>query len=178
MRNNWLSFTLPQKTRDALHELANSISRIAKFRIMDYNSFHMTAVFLGEQFTRKDYDTLFQLIDESRLRKDPGLLFEFEGLEFFPPTKRNLVVAKFGISKVFGDVIQVLKQDIRDKMGYRIPEEGFIAHVTLGKLAISTHELLDLIKSDALKGLSNKFHTNELNFSVDRNEPLYMSGKY
>ena len=176
MRNNWLSFTLPDDLRNLLHDVAKKLVNSTKFSPMAYDDLHMTAVFMGKSYREKDREILFEIIASHRLM---GSL-TFDKLIFFPPSKNNLIVALFKAPVDLSNRVCKLKKEIRERLGYDVPEseltKHFIPHVTLGKLNLTKNELADLMKIDILQKLGDASIKNGTSFDVDSDNPLYLCG--
>jgi 2'-5' RNA ligase len=172
MSNSWLSFTLPGQAQLKLHDLCKILSTKFKFNPMSYDGLHMTAVFMGKSYKSKDQDRIFELIEEIKLSGS----FEFDRLDFFPPTKNNLIVAIFkSSSKDIHEKLKLLKIKISDELGYEVDNGEFLPHVTLGKLIITRKQLAMLIKENSLVDISKD--VNNVNFNINVHNPLYLCGK-
>lgn len=172
MKNNWLSFTLDEDIRLELYNLGLFISKKLKFDNMSYDGIHMTSVFLGKQLKSGDIDKIYAIIDKYSLNGE----FKFVGLEFFPPTKNNLIVAKFETDRDTMKKVEKIKQNIRDELKYDIDESLFNPHVTLGKLSISKSDLDNLIKTNILKEMIEKSKFDRTGFMIYFNSPMYLCG--
>ena len=168
MKNIWFSFTLPESIRSKLDIIAIKISETIPFSPMRYDDIHMTCIFLGKQPKSQDIAQIESIIKSHNLK---GMM-RFIGLEFFPPTKNNLIIARFDAAKEVLKIIEQIKQDIKDIMKYDIDME-IIPHITLGKINLSKTELIDLIS----KGLDKSdLDLSDLNFIIDSEKPLYLCG--
>lgn len=168
MKNIWYSFTLPESIRKKLDIIAKKLSETIPFSSMEYNDIHMTCIFLGKQCKSKDIEKINDII---RLHTIKGIM-KFIDLEFFPPTKNNLIVAKFITTKEVLRTIEKIKEDIKHKMNYDIDME-MMPHITLGKINLSTSELMNLV----VKGLDKSdIDLTDLDFIIDCDNPLYLCG--
>jgi 2'-5' RNA ligase len=174
MRNNWLSFMFPEETRNELYHLCTKLSGLFNFNQMAYNDLHMTSIFMGKNYKSKDHERLFKLVEEEKISG----FFEFDRLEFFPPAKKNLVVAIFKMSKDVQKKIKALKAKIKEELKYDIDDDDFVPHITLGKISITRKELELVIKKNPLIELAASIHDKSLiNFSINIHEPLYLCGE-
>jgi 2'-5' RNA ligase len=181
MRNNWLSFTLPEGTRQNLYDICSKLNKMFKINTMRFNNLHMTAVFMSKWYVSRDHDKLFELINKANLSGS----FEFDKLVFFPPSKKNLVVAVFKISKTSGieKNLKLLKNSIRSELGYDVDMDDFIPHVTLGKMIMTKQELNELIKQDKCplseltESILNGDVDKKLDFQINDENPLYLCGE-
>ena len=180
MANNWLSFTLQNHTRDALHEISKIIEHFVAFRCTYAQSLHMTAVFLGKQVKSKDVPLLFETMDDVVLSGE----FKFNKLMFFPPGNGQLIVAQFDCSANVKPMLSRFKQSLRTTMNYQIDhktdKENYIAHVTLGKVMIGKNDLKHLKKSNILEQIMETFREtfeeSHLDMAIDSENPVYMCG--
>lgn len=170
MRNNWLSFTIPDDVRAKLNDLAIVLSETYSFNPMTKDDLHMTCVFLGKQFKKKDMDVINQIINAHNFTGE----FKFVGLDLFPPNKKNLIVARFeGSNNILKNVLSI-KTHIQNTLGYIIDTDQLVPHITLGKLSINKSELSELINSGKV---TNTKLSTELNFTINVSQPLYMCGE-
>lgn len=170
MANNWLSFTISDDARTLLNDLAVKISETYSFNPMTKDDLHMTCVFLGKQFKKKDMDAIDKIINAHNLKGE----FKFVGLEFFPPTKNNLIVARFEVSKEVLKNVLSIKTQIRDTLGYQIDMDQLIPHVTLGKFSLSKSDLAELISKGSLHDIKV---SEDLRFKINEPLPVYMCGR-
>jgi 2'-5' RNA ligase len=169
MKNNWLSFTLPDDVRNNLYNLTQIIENKyqIKFKPMTKEDLHMTCIFLGKQLKKDHMDIIFQIIKSYNLI---GLM-RYSHIDFFPPNKKNLIVLRFITSQDVIKTVQKIKQAITDKLGYTIETNELIPHITLGKLLVNKIELADIIDNNSLKQIKIDMC---FDFSINNECPLVM----
>jgi len=107
---------------------------------------HMTLVFLGANLRglppakRSELQAIITVFREDADAAATSSALEFERLELFPPTKRNLLVARYKIAGRNLEAVRKLQAEcfglgmvsMEEEEG-RLKGEEFVAHVTLGK---------------------------------------------
>ena len=171
MKNNWLSFIIPDDIRDNLYNFTQIIDTKyqLKFKPMTKEDLHMTCIFLGKQLKKDHINTIDQIIKSYNLI---GMM-KFSHIEFFPPNKKNLIVLRFITSKDVIKTIQKIKQSITEKLGYKIESDELIPHITLGKLLVTKTELSDIVSNNSLNHIKIDM---SFNFSINNDNPLIMCG--
>mmetsp|Transcript_3816 Transcript_3816/g.4673 ORF Transcript_3816/g.4673 Transcript_3816/m.4673 type:complete len:181 (+) Transcript_3816:50-592(+) len=178
MRNSWLSFTIPNEIRSRLHDIALNIASKTKFDPMPYNYIHMTAVFLGNK-TRVTPEML-----DIVAQYDLSGAFRFDRLEYFPPSKLNLIVAIFETdnSEIAIKLAEMRKQ-LKNEFGFDMSERDlqaqlFVPHFTLGKLNLTKRELDYLINTNFLQNIENEIENKgDFMFEVEQTDsPLHLCG--
>jgi len=179
MKNNWLSFTIPNELRRDLRALSLFIENQTSFNPMSFENIHMTAMFFGKVPVREQ-----EVIDIVSRHNLSGS-FEFDKLEFFPPSKRNLIIARFKMSSPeISNTLNEIKKELSDELGYVFAEKDlksdFVPHITLGKLKVSSNELHDLINSTFLTDLEHdavgERHDLRFDIGCGGSAPLYLCG--
>jgi 2'-5' RNA ligase len=184
MKNNWLSISFPEEHRLFLFELVKFLessfeSKNQKFNIMKKEDLHMTSVFLGKQFNKKDHDKLFEIISRFNFNE---CKFVINSVILFPPTKNNLIIVKYDTDKVFHNELKKLRSAIRSELSYDIEDDDFIPHVTLGKLSLTKIEIKELSSSKIIENIYNDFLTNDTDrqiiseFKMNNENSMYMCG--
>ena len=172
MRNTWLSFAIPSNFIDELYNICESIYDQIKFKPMRENELHMTAIFLGKQIKTPDIDIISDIIrDMVNDGKFEGQC-KFEKLSYFPPNKKNLIVAEYSCPDQIKQDLLELKEILRIKLNYNITDEEFIPHVTLGKLMLTKKELCEIHKSGLLDSIN--INKAELTFDIHKVFPIEM----
>lgn len=149
-----------------------NIASKAAFSPTAKENLHMTAIFFGK--TLIDVPRVFDIVSHYNLSGK----FSFDRLEYFPPSKCNLIVAIFKSNDEISQKLGSIKNELSDELGYNLqPCEEFIPHVTLGKLKLTKTELDDIINSSFLADFENEIENrNDLMYVIDEYEPLYLCG--
>jgi 2'-5' RNA ligase len=144
--NSWLSLVLAPSIRAALQGYIEHVQVASPVPLaaMSVADMHMTLVFFGPTLRgltpskHAELDTLLHIFSEDVASSGTSTL-EFEALELFPPSKRNLLIAKYHIKDAYLDPLRKL-QVACFELGLVSKEEhttsqttDFIAHITLGK---------------------------------------------
>ena len=150
-RNSYL--VLSDKLRSNLSQLAQNIKKsIANidngnldFDLMELENIHITFFFTGELLhklsriqLKKWYDMITLIIKEvlTDSKQNDPLMIKYTGLDLFPPTKANLIVAKFEVDNLLDKMYQKIVEASNHLLGNessRLNVE-WIPHCTLGKI--------------------------------------------
>jgi len=150
-KNSYLAVGITAQTRQSLHAAALGCHAVAaqhqcNFDTMSFDDLHITFFFMGEALRPLSSDQLgsfHQSVADAVLEADlPAQQLHFESLELFPPTKTNLIVAKFAVSAELRRLqMQVLElarmhgiggSDSQRQQLYG--DDSWTPHCTLGKL--------------------------------------------
>lgn len=142
--NLWLSLVLAPAAKDALQQCISQIQTTSPVPLdaMSHKDMHMTLVFMGSSsrsmLSAKRVE-LQQLMDSFTVDATRGTSLQFEAFELFPPTKRNLLIAKYAVQGEELKAVRKLQAEcfaagfVSDEEHNQRLESEFVAHVTLGK---------------------------------------------
>jgi len=152
-RNSYLVISLSDKLRSNLYLLAQNIKKLIvnidngnlDFDIMELENIHITFFFTGEILHKLSriqlknwYENVILIITEvlSDAKLNEPLMIQYTGLDLFPPTKCNLIIAKFEVSNLVHKMYQKIAESSKhllgsDSAGLNIE---WIPHCTLGKI--------------------------------------------
>jgi 2'-5' RNA ligase len=126
----------------------------AGFRPMEPQDVHVTVLFCGEGLHSLplgllgDLRTKLAVICSAAGSSSDSLSMQFAGLEFFPPAKRNLVVARFvpsaGLARLRAAVVAAAADAGVVSAAAVAAEGAWLPHATLGKLRASKADLAKL----------------------------------
>ncbi len=140
MKLAYISATLPLESKNELIQLNRNIQqRLSQdqitFNPVEIQTLHMTLVFMGQRLQRITKDQRYQLnvlINQSSLELQ-GHHMIFSHFDFFPETKKNLIVAVYQLHLTTSKIITHLSQSINN-MKFLDDERQLVAHITLGKI--------------------------------------------
>lgn len=154
-RNSYLVISLSDKLRSNLYLLAQNIKKsIANidngngnldFDLMELENIHITFFFTGELLhklsriqLKKWYDSVTVIINEvlNDAKLNESLMIQYTGLDLFPPTKSNLIVAKFEVDNLLDEMYKKIKESSKHLLGSESSKLNmeWIPHCTLGKI--------------------------------------------
>ena len=154
-RNSYLVLSLSEKLRTNLSILAenikNSMATIDSgngnldFNPMEPENIHMTFFFTGmllhklSSLQLKKWYDMVSLIIKGTVREgkqDEPLMIKYTGLDLFPPTKSNLIIAKFRVDPLLDKMYQKIVSASIPLLGEETSKLNveWIPHCTLGKL--------------------------------------------
>lgn len=144
--NSWLSLVLALSTKEALQACIEQVQIASPVSLdaMSDSDMHMTLAFFASRLRslptprRAELESLLRTFSKDATASKESVL-EFEALELFPPSKRNLLIAKYHIKGGNLDALRKLQVACYE-LGLVSEEEhtisqktDFIAHVTMGK---------------------------------------------
>ncbi len=156
-RNSYLVISLSDKLRSNLYLLAQNIKKsIANidngdgnsnldFDIMELENIHITFFFTGKLLhklsriqLKKWSDGVILIIKEvlNNDKLNESLMIQYTGLDVFPPTKSNLIIAKFDVSNLLHKMYQKIAEFSKHFLGNESSglNMEWIPHCTLGKI--------------------------------------------
>lgn len=153
-KNSYLVIKLQEDTRERLHNIASSLfadKDEIQFDVMNINDLHMTFFFASDKlchFKKEKLSELYDLIQKScnnNLSNNlPSNSFNlrFKCLSFFPPEKKNLVVAIFEHNQFLiekrNQIFKAIKSLNNPELSTLIDNDSeWLPHITLGKLRVS-----------------------------------------
>ncbi|KAH8594851.1 hypothetical protein B0O99DRAFT_165256 [Bisporella sp. PMI_857] len=143
--SSYISLVLSPTAKDALQSLACEINLVSPVALdpMPYPEMHMTLVFLGANLARQPPNkrtALSHLLSTfPSCQSPPQPSLQFTALELFPPTKRNLLIARYNIDGQNLDAVRELQKAcyeqglVSEEEHIKSQGSDFVAHVTLGK---------------------------------------------
>lgn len=171
--NSWLSLDLAPGIRDALKICIKQVQGSSPVFLdeMSDEGMHMTLVFFGSNlrgFTpsrRAELDEILNTFHTNNTTSRVSTL-EFEALELFPPSKRNLLIAKYRISGQDLDALRKLQIGcfelglVSENEHDKSQGTDFVAHITLGKfrgMKANQSSLVDKAIADVNATLTPEF---------------------
>lgn len=137
----YVSLTLPLEYKQALTGFNQRITQDLdqhqiKYNQYDEDSLHMTIAFIGHKLKSVSKDVYLKLnrIIEQYSQHLLNLSFEFSHFDYFPESKRNLIVAVYEPSETALNFITALKTEINNLDLLTEDASKFVCHITLGKI--------------------------------------------
>lgn len=156
-KNSYFCLALPDETEAELVRLAEMMESDAErclgspvsFRAMERDAVHVTALFCGEALAQLDTASLTsfyqQFLSAAQRVAATQSHLKFVGYDFFPPEKKNLVIARFVAStelQAFRDEVARIACIAGLAEADRLdPDEAWMPHATLGKIGATKADL-------------------------------------
>jgi 2'-5' RNA ligase len=142
--NSWLSLVLAPATKDSLETCIARIQTESPVPLdpMSKVDMHMTLVFLGSNMrgvVPAKRAELQKALEVFTADAPADSALEFKVLELFPPTKRNLLIAKYIIKGKELEALRKLQMAcyeiglVSEEEHAKSQSTEFVGHVTLGK---------------------------------------------
>ena len=130
MHNNWLSFTLPDLSREELYKNVQLVN--IPFKPMSHSDLHMTMMYFGKIIhDRTKYNIMVNIMKQIETKKT--FKFTFKCYSYFPYTKKNHIVAIYDTTPDCYEYVKTVRSTLK-KAGIVDPDESFIPHVTMGRI--------------------------------------------
>lgn len=140
MRNTWFCFNFGDNEIEIRRQMSNinQSIRLQGFRPMSHDEIHLTAIFCGQKLKGVNKDRLAEINTKilNKIHATPirNTEFQFDRFAYFPPEKKNLIVAIYKPNKELLKLIESIKKEIKE---YCDSDLEFWPHITMGKLETS-----------------------------------------